>query len=42
VYIFRNALINFQLGYGAAISAILLVINLGIALIYLRVLRARN
>src|ERR1019366_6728818 len=36
VYIFRNALINFQLGYGAAISAILLVINLGIALVYLR------
>ena len=42
VYIFRNALVNFQLGYGAAISAILLVINLGIALIYLRLLRARN
>jgi len=42
VYIFRNALVNFQLGYGAAISAILLVINLGIALVYLRVLRARN
>jgi multiple sugar transport system permease protein len=42
VYIFRNALINFQLGYGAAISAILLLINLVIALVYLRLLRARS
>jgi multiple sugar transport system permease protein len=42
IYIFRNALVNFQLGYGAAISAILLLINLGIALIYLRLLRART
>lgn len=42
IYIFRNALTNFQLGYGAAISAILLVINLVIALVYLRLLRKRN
>lgn len=42
IYIFRNALNNFQLGYGAAISTIMLLINLAFALVYLRLLRARG
>jgi multiple sugar transport system permease protein len=41
VFIFREALASFQLGYGAAISTIMLVINLVIALFYLRLLRSR-
>jgi multiple sugar transport system permease protein len=41
VYIFRNAFNNFLFGYGAAISTIMLLINLVIGLAYLRVLRAR-
>jgi len=42
VYIFRNAFRNLQFGYGAAISTIMLLINLVIGLAYLRVLRARD
>lgn len=42
IYIFRNA-INFgQLGLGAAISTIMLGINLLLAIVYLRVLRERR
>jgi multiple sugar transport system permease protein len=42
VYIFRNAFRNLQFGYGAAISTIMLLINLVIGLGYLRVLRTRD
>jgi multiple sugar transport system permease protein len=42
VYIFRNAFRNLQFGYGAAISTIMLLINLVIGLAYLRVLRTRD
>ncbi|MPZ53267.1 MAG: ABC transporter permease subunit [Acidimicrobiia bacterium] len=42
IYVFRNAISQGQLGFGSAISAIMLVINLVIALIYLRVLRERK
>jgi multiple sugar transport system permease protein len=41
VFIFREALSSFQLGYGAAISTIMLIINLVIALFYIRLLRSR-
>ena len=41
IYIFREALGTFQFGYGAAISTILLAINLAVAIFYLRVLRER-
>lgn len=41
IYIWRNAFRSGRLGFGAGISAIVLVINLIIALFYLRVLRAR-
>ena len=41
IYVFREALGTFQFGYGAAISTIMLAINLTIALFYLRVLRER-
>lgn len=42
IFIFRNAISSGQLGYGAAISAIMLAINLVIALVYLNVLRDRQ
>ena len=41
IFIFRNAISSGQLGYGAAISAIMLATNLVIALVYLNVLRER-
>lgn len=40
IYIYREALRFFDLGYGSAISAIMLAINFLIALAYLRMLRA--
>jgi multiple sugar transport system permease protein len=42
IYIFRNAISSGQLGYGAAISTIVLLVNLVIALLYLRLLRERR
>ncbi|MGH9166725.1 MAG: carbohydrate ABC transporter permease [Acidimicrobiia bacterium] len=42
IFIFREALRSGQFGYGAAISAIMLLINLAIALFYLRILRERS
>jgi multiple sugar transport system permease protein len=39
VFIFREAISSGRLGYGAAISAILLAINLLLAMIYLRMVR---
>ena len=42
VYIYNSALYAGQLGYGSAISLIMLVINLMIALIYLRLLKERR
>ena len=42
VYIFRVALNRGELGYGAAISAVMLVINLAVALFYIHVLRERK
>jgi multiple sugar transport system permease protein len=42
VYLFRNAFRNFLFGYGAAISTIMLLINLVIGLVYLRVSKARD
>lgn len=42
IYVFRNAISQGRLGFGSAISAIMLLINLVIALVYLRVLRERN
>jgi multiple sugar transport system permease protein len=42
IYVFRNAISSGQLGFGAAISTIMLAINLLIALGYLRLLRGRD
>jgi multiple sugar transport system permease protein len=42
VFIYNSALYGGQLGYGAAISLIMLVINLVIALAYLALLRGRS
>ena len=42
VFIFRNAISSGQLGYGAAISTVVLGVNLVIALFYLRLLRERT
>lgn len=42
IYVFRNAISQGRLGFGSAISAIMLAINLIIALIYLRILRERK
>jgi hypothetical protein len=42
IFIFRNAISSGQLGYGAAISTIVLGVNLVIALFYLRLLRERG
>ncbi|MBA3982635.1 MAG: sugar ABC transporter permease [Acidimicrobiia bacterium] len=41
MYIYREAIRFSEIGYGAAISAIMLVINLIIALGYLRAGRSR-
>ena len=42
VYIYRTALFDGQMGLGAAISLLMLVINLVVALVYLRLLRERR
>ncbi|MGH9246009.1 MAG: carbohydrate ABC transporter permease [Acidimicrobiales bacterium] len=42
IFIYREALRAGQLGFGAAISAVMLTINLVIALAYLRVIRERR
>jgi multiple sugar transport system permease protein len=42
VYVYRTSIEGGQLGYGSAISLIMLVINLVIALFYLRLLRRRS
>ncbi|MEV0665562.1 carbohydrate ABC transporter permease [Actinomadura luteofluorescens] len=42
VYVYRTALGDGRLGFGAAISLIMILVNLVIALIYLRVLRDRG
>ncbi|MFL6115124.1 MAG: carbohydrate ABC transporter permease [Catenulispora sp.] len=42
VYIYRTALFDGQMGLGAAISLLMLVINLVVALAYLRLLRERR
>jgi multiple sugar transport system permease protein len=39
IYIYREALSFFELGYGSAISALMLLINLVLALFYLRLMR---
>lgn len=41
IYVYREALGTFQFGYGAAISTIMLAINLVVAIFYLRLLRER-
>lgn len=41
-FIYRNAIGSGQLGYGAAIGAVMLAINLVVALVYVRVLRERD
>lgn len=41
IYIYQEALAFFELGYGSAISALMLLINLVIALAYLRSMRVR-
>ncbi len=42
IYIYRVAISSGQLGYGAAISAIMLAINLVVALVYLNVLKDKT
>lgn len=42
VYIYNTAISGGQMGYGAAVSLIMLVINLVIALFYIRLLRERR
>lgn len=42
IYVYREALGTLQFGYGAAISTIMLAINLVVALFYLRILRERR
>jgi multiple sugar transport system permease protein len=42
IYTYRNSFKYFQLGYGSAISTILLFINLILALTYLRIGRGRK
>ncbi|QBI22068.1 sugar ABC transporter permease [Egibacter rhizosphaerae] len=42
IYVFREAFSHGRLGYGAAISAIMILINLVIALFYIHVLRERT
>jgi multiple sugar transport system permease protein len=42
VYIYQTALFDGQMGLGAAISLLMLIINLVVALVYLRLLRERR
>jgi multiple sugar transport system permease protein len=42
IYLYRVAFSQGQFGFGSAISAIMLIINLAIALVYYRVLRERR
>ena len=42
VYIYRTALFDGQMGLGAAISLLMLIVNLVVALVYLRLLRERR
>ncbi len=42
VFIYNRALYGGELGYGSAISFLMLLINLAIALVYIRLLRERN
>jgi multiple sugar transport system permease protein len=42
VYIYKEAIIGGHLGYGSAISLLLLIANLVIAVIYIRLLRTRD
>lgn len=42
VYIYREAIIGGELGYGSAISLLLLLANLVIAVFYIRMLRSRD
>ncbi|MFI6516952.1 carbohydrate ABC transporter permease [Spirillospora sp. NPDC050679] len=42
VYVYRTALGDGRLGFGAAVSLIMILINLAIALLYLRTLRERG
>lgn len=42
VYVYRTALHDGRLGFGAAISLLMLLINLAIALLYMRTLRERR
>ncbi|MGI5163197.1 carbohydrate ABC transporter permease [Spirillospora sp. CA-253888] len=42
VYVYRTALGDGRLGFGAAVSLIMILINLAIALLYLRALRERG
>lgn len=42
IYTYRNAFKYFQLGYGSSISVVILLINLLLAMIYLRISRTRQ
>ena len=42
VYIYKEAIIGGHLGYGSAISLLLLLANLVIAVVYIRLLRSRD
>ncbi|WP_255308195.1 carbohydrate ABC transporter permease [Streptomyces marincola] len=42
VFIYKTALFNGELGYGAALSVLMLLVNLVIALVYVRLLRRRG
>jgi multiple sugar transport system permease protein len=42
VYVYRTALGDGRLGFGAAISLLMILFNLVIALVYLRALRSRR
>jgi multiple sugar transport system permease protein len=42
VYVYNVAIFDGQLGYGSAISLLMLLVNLVIALFYLRLLRERR
>ena len=42
IYMYRNAFKYFKLGYGSAISTLILLINLGLATVYTRLARTRR
>ena len=42
IYTYRNAFKYFKLGYGSAISTLILLINLALATVYMRLARARR